>query len=122
MAPPTTHKAPFSLAGMLGPLALASGTVALTGDLRYAAIAALTPLMFLGNFIEERIRGRSGRRRGMRDYTARLAEFEQAVAERQAAAVHDRRAAHPDPAEVAHRASIPWSSCGTWAAAVPRPR
>ncbi len=106
-APPATRKNPFSLAGLLGPLALAGATVALTGDIRYAAIAALTPLMFLGTFVEERIRGRSGRRRGSRDYTARLAEFEQAVTARHAEAVHERRAAHPDPAEVAYRAATP---------------
>ncbi|MER5789512.1 FtsK/SpoIIIE domain-containing protein [Streptomyces sp. NPDC001980] len=107
-APPArAHKAPFSVSSMLGPLVLAGGTVALTGDLRYAAIAALTPLMFLGNFFEERLRGRFALRRGMRDYTARLAEFDTALAARHAAETTARRAAHPDPAEVVHRATAP---------------
>ncbi|MGW1620876.1 FtsK/SpoIIIE domain-containing protein [Streptomyces sp. NPDC002172] len=105
--PPNTHKAPFSLSSMLAPLALAGATVALTGDMRYAVLAALTPLMFVGNFIEERIRGRSGLRRGMREYAVRLAEFELTVADRHAAAVRERREAHPDPAEVAYRAAAP---------------
>jgi S-DNA-T family DNA segregation ATPase FtsK/SpoIIIE len=112
-APPSrAHKAPFSVASMLGPLALAGATVALTGDLRYAAIAALTPLMFVGNFIEERLRGRSSLRRGTREYAARLAAFETELSGRHFAETRARRAAHPDPAEVAHRASAP--GVGLW--------
>ncbi|MER7790447.1 FtsK/SpoIIIE domain-containing protein [Streptomyces sp. NPDC097640] len=105
--PPSANKAPFSISSMLGPLVLAGTIVALTGDIRYAAIAALTPLMFLGNFLEERLRGRFSVRRGMRDHTARVAEFEQTVAARHAAEIRTRRAAHPDPAEVVHRATAP---------------
>ncbi|WP_405583884.1 FtsK/SpoIIIE domain-containing protein [Streptomyces sp. NBC_01190] len=107
-APPArTHKAPFSVAALLGPLAMAAAIVALTGDPRYAAIAALTPVMFLGNFAEERLRGRSTLRRGSREYAARLAEFESAVERRHAEEVRLRRAAHPDPAEVRYRAAAP---------------
>ncbi|MGW7526534.1 FtsK/SpoIIIE domain-containing protein [Streptomyces sp. NPDC054783] len=107
-APPArTHKAPFSVAALLGPLAMAAATVLLTGDPRYAAIAALTPLMFLANFAEERLRGRSALRRGSREYAARLAEFETAVERRHTEEVRSRRAAHPDPAEVLHRATAP---------------
>ncbi|MEU2353506.1 FtsK/SpoIIIE domain-containing protein [Streptomyces misionensis] len=107
-APPArTHKAPFSVAALLGPLAMAAATVVLTGDPRYAAIAALTPLMFLANFTEERLRGRTALRRGSRDYTARLAEFETAVERAHTEEVRSRRAAHPDPAEVLYRATAP---------------
>ncbi|MFD8390622.1 FtsK/SpoIIIE domain-containing protein [Streptomyces sp. NPDC059680] len=107
-APPArTHKAPFSVAALLGPLAMAAATVVLTGDPRYAAIAALTPLMFLTNFAEERLRGRSALRRGSREYAARLAEFETVVERRHTEEVRSRRAAHPDPAEVLHRATAP---------------
>ncbi|MGV9251125.1 FtsK/SpoIIIE domain-containing protein [Streptomyces sp. NPDC003697] len=107
-APPArTHKAPFSVAALLGPLAMAAATVVLTGDPRYAAIAALTPLMFLANFAEERLRGRSALRRGSREYAARLAEFEAAVESKHTEEVRSRRAAHPDPAEVLYRATAP---------------
>ncbi|MES4887432.1 FtsK/SpoIIIE domain-containing protein [Streptomyces sp. NPDC096012] len=107
-APPArTHKAPFSVAALLGPLAMAAATVLLTGDPRYAAIAALTPVMFLANFAEERLRGRSALRRGSREYVARLAEFETAVGRTHTEEVRSRRAAHPDPAEVLHRATAP---------------
>jgi S-DNA-T family DNA segregation ATPase FtsK/SpoIIIE len=110
--PSRGSKAPFSLASMLGPLVLAGAIVFLTGDPRYAAIAALSPLMFLGNFVEERMRGRSSLHRGMREYAAGLAEFETAVAGRRAAEVHSRRVAHPDPAEVLHLATAP--GVGLW--------
>ena len=107
-APPTrTNKAPFSVAALLGPLAMAAATVALTGDPRYAAIAALTPLMFLTNFVEERMRGRSALRRGSREYAARLKEFEWTVGRRHTEEVRSRRAAHPDPAEVLYQATAP---------------
>ncbi|MEU6555865.1 FtsK/SpoIIIE domain-containing protein [Streptomyces sp. NPDC046915] len=105
--PARADKAPFSVSSMLGPLVLAGGAVAFTGDLRYAALAALTPLMFLGNFFEERLRGRFTLRREMRDYTARLAEFDTALARRHTAETAARRAAHPDSAEVVHRATAP---------------
>ncbi|MBY8882557.1 FtsK/SpoIIIE domain-containing protein [Actinacidiphila acidipaludis] len=101
------HKAPFSVAALLGPLAMAAATVALTGDPRYAAIAALTPLLFLANFVEERVRGRSVARRGGREYADRLAAFETALERRHSEDVRSRRAAHPDPAEVLHRATAP---------------
>jgi len=106
-APRRADKAPFSVSSMLGPLVMAAGIVALTHDFRYAAIAALTPLMFLGNFFEDRLRGRFTLRRGMRAHAARVAEFEREVAARNAAEVRTRRAAHPDPAEVVHRATAP---------------
>ncbi|WP_432044505.1 FtsK/SpoIIIE domain-containing protein [Streptomyces asiaticus] len=105
--PPSSNKAPFSVSSMLGPLILAGAIVALTHDVRYAAIAALTPLMFLANFVEERLRGRVTFRRGMRDHAARIAEFERTVATRHAAEIRTRRTAHPDPAEVVHRATAP---------------
>ncbi|MFD5384395.1 FtsK/SpoIIIE domain-containing protein [Streptomyces sp. NPDC127074] len=105
--PPSANKAPFSISSMLGPLVLAGAIVALTHDVRYAAIAALTPLMFMANFVEERLRGRFTLRRGMRDHAARIAEFERTVAARHAAEFRTRRGAHPDPAEVVHRATAP---------------
>ncbi|MFC0596865.1 FtsK/SpoIIIE domain-containing protein [Streptomyces palmae] len=110
--PARAHKAPFSVAALLGPLALAAATIWLTGDPRYAAIAALTPLMFLGNFAEERLRGRSALRRGTREYAAQLEEFERTVERRHAEEVRVRRAAHPDPSEVLYRATAPGT--GLW--------
>ncbi|MFF4749083.1 FtsK/SpoIIIE domain-containing protein [Streptomyces sp. NPDC002514] len=101
------EKAPFSVSSMLGPLVMAGAIVALTKDIRYAAIAALTPLMFLGNFFEDRLRGRFRLRRGTRDHAARLAEFTREVTARHAAETRTRRAAHPDPAEVVYRATAP---------------
>ncbi len=106
-APRRADKPPFSISSMLGPLLLAGGIVAMTGDYRYAAIAALTPLMFVANFAEERLRGRFSLRRGMRDHAARIEEFGEAVRLRHTTEVLARRAAHPDCAEVVHRATAP---------------
>ncbi|MEK8174264.1 hypothetical protein NKH77_50535 [Streptomyces sp. M19] len=61
----------------------------------------------MGNFVEERLRGRFSFRRGLREHASEAAEFERAVAARHAAAVRSRRAAHPDPAEVVRRATAP---------------
>lgn len=105
--PPRAAKPPFSISSMLGPLLMAGAIVALTHDIRYAAIAALTPLMFVANFFEERLRGRFSLRRGMREHAAKVAEFKKVVRERHAAEVRTRRAGHPDPAEVVHRATAP---------------
>lgn len=100
-------KAPFSVSSMLGPLVLAGVIVGMTGDIRYAAIAALTPLMFVGNFVEERLRGRFSFRRGMREHALRVQEFKKTVEERHRTEIHVRRTAHPDAAEVMHRATAP---------------
>ncbi|MFI0900266.1 FtsK/SpoIIIE domain-containing protein [Streptomyces sp. NPDC020983] len=105
--PPRRDRTPFSVSAMVGPLLLAAATVVLTGDPRFAALAALTPLMFLGNFVEERVRGRAGGKRGRRDYAARLAGFAKAVDERRTAEAGRRRSAVPDPAEVVFRATAP---------------
>ncbi|WP_306316855.1 MULTISPECIES: FtsK/SpoIIIE domain-containing protein [unclassified Streptomyces] len=104
---PRADKPPFSISSMLGPLVLAGAIVAMTHDIRYAAIAALTPLMFVGNFVEDRMRGRFSFRRGMREHTVKVAEFEKAVAQRHADEIRARRAAHPDLAEMVHRAAAP---------------
>ncbi|MDW6058502.1 FHA domain-containing protein [Streptomyces sp. FXJ1.4098] len=116
-SPPSANKAPFSIASMLGPLVMAGAIVGMTGDVRYAAIAALTPLMFVGNFFEERLRGRFTFRRGMRDHTAKVKEFEQAVAARHAAEIRTRRAAHPDPRRWSTARPLRGSPCGNGARA-----
>ncbi|MFC9201322.1 FtsK/SpoIIIE domain-containing protein [[Kitasatospora] papulosa] len=106
-APSRTDKPPFSVSSMFGPLVLAAVIVWVTGDPRYALIAALTPLMFVGNFVEERLRGRFSFRRGVREYAAQLVKFEKDLAERHAVEVRMRREAHPDLAETVHRATAP---------------
>ncbi|MEU7245354.1 FtsK/SpoIIIE domain-containing protein [Streptomyces sparsogenes] len=106
-SPSRADKPPFSVSSMLGPLVLAAVIVWVTGDLRYALIAALTPLMFVGNFLEERLRGKFSFRRAVRGYAAQLAQFEKELAEQHAAEVRTRREGHPDLAETVHRATAP---------------
>ncbi len=100
-------KPPFSISSMLGPLLLAGGIVALTGDIRYAAIAALTPLMFVANFAEDRLRGRFSLRRGVREHTARIEEFGEQLRRRHTAEVLARLHGQPHSAELVHRATAP---------------
>ncbi|AKH86456.1 hypothetical protein AA958_00195 [Streptomyces sp. CNQ-509] len=100
-------KTPFSVSSMLGPLLMAGAIVALTHDVRYAAIAALSPLMFLANFAEDRLRGRFGLRRGRRAHAARLAAFGKAVEAAHLSEVRACRSAYPDAAEVVYRATAP---------------
>ncbi|MEN3356460.1 MAG: segregation ATPase FtsK/SpoIIIE, family [Mycobacteriales bacterium] len=106
-APSQAFKAPFSVAAMLGPIAMAGAIVALTKNWQFAAIAGLSPLMFLGNFIEERTRGRRGLRRATREYAAKLAATGVELAARHAGEVAARRTASPDLAELRFRAQAP---------------
>jgi S-DNA-T family DNA segregation ATPase FtsK/SpoIIIE len=106
-APRGAGKTPFSVSMLLGPLLLAAAMVVVMRDLTYAFIAALTPVVFLGEFAEERTRGRFSLRRGRREYAARLQEAFTQLAARQARELQQRHAAFPDPAEVLFRAEAP---------------
>ncbi|MEY9855823.1 S-DNA-T family DNA segregation ATPase FtsK/SpoIIIE [Catenulispora sp. GAS73] len=106
-APKRAHKQPFGVAELVGPLVLAGATVWIMGDVRYAAIALLTPLMFFGNFVEDRMRGRFSFRRGVREFRARMAAFAVTLEAHREAELRTRRAACPNPAEVAARATGP---------------
>ena len=105
--PKNAHRAPFSLGQILGPLLLAAGIVAMTKQWAYAAFAALTPIMFLTNFVEERTRGRLSLRRGRREYHAALEQAARELAQRHTTERAWRYAAVIDPAEAAHRAAEP---------------
>lgn len=107
-AKPTARTGPtFSLAALLGPLAMAGAFVAVFGDIRYAAIAGLTPLMFLANYVEAHTKGQRSMRRGVRTFGARLADLREQLAVRRAAEVLQQRERLPDPAELLHRAQAP---------------
>jgi S-DNA-T family DNA segregation ATPase FtsK/SpoIIIE len=105
--PSKAGKAPFSVAAMLGPIVMAAGIVAITGSWQFAAIAGLSPLMFLGNFVEERTRGRRSLRRAMREYAGQVAAADAELSARHASEVATRRADSPDLAEVSFRAAAP---------------
>jgi DNA segregation ATPase FtsK/SpoIIIE, S-DNA-T family len=105
--PRRADKPPFSISAMLGPVVVAGGMVALLKDWSYALIAVLTPLMFLGNFVEERTRGRLSLRRGMRDFATDLEQAREQLTKQRDWQVRELRAASPDPAEVLYQATEP---------------
>ncbi len=106
-APPRAGKPTFSISAILGPLVMAGAMVAITRQVMYAAISALSPLMVVANFVEERTRGRRSVRRGARAFHDELAQFSGRLRARHAAEVAQRRAAAPDPAEMWFRADGP---------------
>ena len=106
-APRGEGKPSFSVSNMLGPLVLAGAMVVALKDWSFALIAALTPVMFLGNYLEERTRGRVSLKKGKRDYAVKLAEARTALETRRARLIEDLRAGSPDLAEIFHRAEGP---------------
>ena len=105
--PGQAEKPTFSVASLLGPLALAGAMVAATGNARYALISALAPFLAVGTYYESRRRGTRSRRRAVAEYDTAVAGLRERV--RQAAAVERTRlrAPAPDPAEALRRAALP---------------
>jgi len=97
----------FSIAALVGPLVMAGALVAISQDLRYAAIAALTPLMMLANLVEDRTRGRRSVRRKVREFTAEVDRVRELLHARRATEVRRRRNGLPDPAEAVARTTGP---------------
>jgi DNA segregation ATPase FtsK/SpoIIIE, S-DNA-T family len=100
-------KATFSIAAILSPLAMAGVLVAITHSIGYAAIAGLSPIMVIANYVEERTRGRRSMRRGKRTFQAELEQFSGRLRALRSAEVARRRAATPDLAEMCFRADGP---------------
>ena len=97
----------FSVITVLAPLVLASAMVAMMGDLRYGAIAALSPVLAVGTWLESK-------QRRKRELAAEGVRFAEAIAEftgsLEAGADLERarrRDEVPDPATVLRRAALP---------------
>ncbi|HEX6500118.1 MAG TPA: FtsK/SpoIIIE domain-containing protein [Micromonosporaceae bacterium] len=106
-APRGAARTPFSIGAILGPLLLAGAMVAVMGDMRYALIAALTPIVFVFEFAEARTRGRLSLRRGRRRYARDLEDARAALNARHADELRRRRDDAGDPAEAVFRAEAP---------------
>jgi S-DNA-T family DNA segregation ATPase FtsK/SpoIIIE len=106
---PPAHRAAhtFNLTMIIGAFVMAGAFVLITNDLRYAAIAALSPLMLVANWIEDRTRGRRSLRRQVRRFGADLATATDQLTDRHAAELRLRRAGSVDPAEALFRARTP---------------
>ncbi|MDZ5447687.1 FtsK/SpoIIIE domain-containing protein [Micromonospora sp. 4G57] len=105
--PRSAGRTAFSISALFGPLLLAGAMVVVMGDVRYAFLAALTPIVFLFEFVETRTRGRVSLRRGRRTYAARLAAAREALTVRRETESRQRREAEGDLAEALFRAQGP---------------
>jgi len=105
--PRRAEGSPLRISSLLAPLVLAGVMVLVLKDLAYALIALFSPVIMLGNLLEERTKGRFSFRRGKREYAARLAEACEQLTARRAAETARLHAEFPDPAELCYRASAP---------------
>ncbi|HET9167964.1 MAG TPA: FtsK/SpoIIIE domain-containing protein [Actinospica sp.] len=99
--------APMRITTIVFPFILAGVMVLLLKNAAYAMIALFSPLIMVGTQVEDRIRGRGGKRRGKKAYAADIAK-----ACEQLAALHGEQQARlhadfPDLAEFHNRATAP---------------
>jgi S-DNA-T family DNA segregation ATPase FtsK/SpoIIIE len=100
-------KAPFSIAALVGPLAMGAVMVVITRNVTFALFMVLSPMMLVFNWYETRRRNRSTSRRGQREYRERLAEFQESLGTQSAARTESARRTYPDAAEVVRRSLAP---------------
>jgi S-DNA-T family DNA segregation ATPase FtsK/SpoIIIE len=105
--PRRAEAAPLRISTILAPLVLAGVMVLVLKDAAYALIALFSPLIMIGTALEDRTKGRFGRRRGRREYAARLTEARGELARRRDRRQAGLHARFPDPAELCFRASAP---------------
>jgi S-DNA-T family DNA segregation ATPase FtsK/SpoIIIE len=105
----------FSAATTFGPLVVAAGMIAFTGQIQYALFALLTPIMALGSYAESRRRASKGGSQSRHEYETQLAEFEHRLRGATEAERARLRDVCPDPGEALRRAALP--SVRLWSAA-----
>ncbi|GAA1888157.1 FtsK/SpoIIIE domain-containing protein [Paeniglutamicibacter psychrophenolicus] len=97
----------FSYITVLAPLLLAGAMVLMLGDARFAMFAALSPVMAVGMFFEQKHRRKRNLKEEDERFTAALADFAAEVADAAAAQGTRRHARIPDPATVLRIAALP---------------
>jgi S-DNA-T family DNA segregation ATPase FtsK/SpoIIIE len=105
--PGRSQGAPMRVSTILFPVLLAGVMVLLLKNATYALIALFSPLIMIGTQAEDRIRGRSGSRRGKRAYAADIATACHRLAVRRAEQQARLHADFPDVAEFCDRATAP---------------
>jgi S-DNA-T family DNA segregation ATPase FtsK/SpoIIIE len=106
---PTASRGPsFNIATIVTPIIGAALGFVLLKNVAYLALAGLTPLMVIGNFVEQKTRGRFGLRRELRRYHRELAEFEAALNSRFEEDKRALRAGQCDPST-----AVAWSVQGS---------
>ena len=105
--PAESQKPRFSIASAVGPLLMGGVMVVLLHNIIYALFMLLSPILVLGNYLEQRRQNKRSSRGDQRSYRAALDRFRAEVSGRRSAERDRLREAFPDLAEIVHRASAP---------------
>ena len=97
----------FSFASAFGPLILGVVMVILLKNILFALFCLLSPVMVIGSWLEQRRQASRTSRGDRREYDQKMKAFKRDVATRQEEELARRRAAFPDLAEIARRATAP---------------
>jgi len=103
--PESAQRSRLPLGASLIPLALGLGLYLATRIPTMLFFAALSPLMALSTYLEDRRSGRKGFEQRRREYRKRLAALGEELEEERGRELAARRAASPDPAQLLRRAT-----------------
>jgi DNA segregation ATPase FtsK/SpoIIIE, S-DNA-T family len=111
LEPPTRNPPPspakFGLAAILAPLLMAAVMVVVMRDLRFALMAALSPILAVGSTLEQKRRHRKDVREADETFTTRLNDFRIELDKVTGVERERRRDLAPDPAAMLRRAALP---------------
>lgn len=111
VVPPIRKEVPaaarFNVITVVAPLALAIAMVVIMGDPRFAAFAALSPVMAVGMWFEQRHRRARNLSAEASRFDRALADFHEAIADASCTEATRRRELAPDPSTVLRRALLP---------------
>ncbi|QWW19525.1 FHA domain-containing protein [Schaalia sp. 19OD2882] len=109
--PPTkqtvSKRAPFSLAMVIGPIIMAGGMMIMMGDLRYAMISALSPILAVFTWFEQRRRHRKETRESDEKYAKDIETLKEDILTQGARERALRSWVSPDVDLVRRRAAVP---------------
>ncbi|MFL4474285.1 FtsK/SpoIIIE domain-containing protein [Paeniglutamicibacter sp. MACA_103] len=116
LSPPVRKDVPpaskFSYITVLAPLLLAGAMVMMLGDARFAMFAALSPVMAVGMWFEQKHRRTKNLKEEDERFTAALADFATEVGQAAAVQATRRHSEIPDPATAMRIAALP--TTGLW--------
>ncbi len=101
------QKARFSIASAVGPLLMGGVMVVVLHNIIYALFMLLSPILVLGNYLEQRRQNQRSSRGEERSFRESLDRFAVDVSSRRTAERDRLRAGFPDLAEIVHRAVAP---------------
>ncbi len=91
------------------------------GQWWWALFALAWPVMTLGEWVGDRLHGRKSYKKALKEYHHKSGEGDGEMERLRRADEAERRALHPDPAEVLLTATGPRRRCGSGAATTPTP-